>query len=561
MSRTLKIGLAAVAGVLAVIVMLVSWAGGKAADFVKKEAANQQVLKGTLSIGDVGASFSGDVWAKDIIWNDPAGNLIAKIPRLNVHISVGDVLGGNLNAKSISSVVLENPELYVTYSEKDGINIMNMINASDEKEEKKEDKKESDKPAGEMSFRGILAIENGLLDIKSGRSNLRYESLSASLDHKSFPLVKGTMQAKQNKADFAGNIEINHLPGGKYNVKINVDGRSILLTDFFNMVPVESNLKLNGGTIPTLKIAAELDDGQPLKMQVDGSIDGLKGESEGYKIDAVKGKFNGNQDVITFTDFTGTLNAQPISASGKVTIKDYPYKLDINVQSTAFKISALSPGIDITEPFAFNADITGTPDDIRAKGSFSAASIHTEQMDLVNVKGNVDYKNDVVNLFDTTAGVYGGTVHVNGDVNVASQVFDFKINGSGINVKSMTDTNITGPLSFNMKATGSGDTNAMNVNGPFVVGKGTFNGIPFNSITGNVAKSGATTRFSSVVINTIAGSVNTNATIDANGKVKLDNVDLKDLKGDSAKESVKEKVAEEVEKNKDKLSKALKKIF
>lgn len=557
--KTQKIILAVLVALVVLGGAFISWAGSKAADYIKEQVAKQEFLKGELKISDVGASLNGDVWISNITWHDPEGKLVAQVPRLNVSVRLNDIFGDGLGANSVEMITLMNPELYLTYSEKDGLNVANLVNVVPEEDEKGK-KEKPEKIDTKKLFRGIFAIESGLLQIESGKNKLVYESLNTKLSYKDLPKVVGTLQAKQNKADFVGNLEINYTEKGEQ-IKLSAEGRSILLTDFFDMIPVESNLKIVGGSIPILKLSVEIDEDKPLKMQASGNFADFAAQTEGIKIATLNGSFNANQDEVVFTDITGTLNEQPVQVNGKVIIKDDPYKLDLHVQSTSFKLSALSPGMSINDPFAFNADITGTPEKPKAKGNFSAAAINTDQMQIVNASGKFSYDDGVVKLDDTSGGVYGGSVSANGNMKLADQSFAFNLRGNGINSTAMTDTNIRGPLSFSAYATGAGDPGAAAVDGNFVIGKGDFNGIPFNSLTGNFSKRGSIMSFSNVVVNTFAGSIATKATIQSDGKVRIESIDVSKISEEQAKESVKEKVKDEIEKGKDKISDALKKIF
>ena len=77
------------------------------------------------------------------------------------------------------------------------------------------------------------------------------------------------------------------------------------MVDFFNMVPVKSNWKVLEGTLPSLKARAEIIGKNPLKLEAEGNVEGLKAETEGLIIDGVKGNFKGNQEEINLIAFTG----------------------------------------------------------------------------------------------------------------------------------------------------------------------------------------------------------------------------------------------------------------
>ena len=552
-----KIVLAVLVAFVFALGAFISWAGSQAASYIKEAVAEQKFVKGELKISDVGASLNGDVWISNIVWHDPSGKIVAKIPRLDISMNLSDVFGGGLSIGSVKEITIKNPELYLTYSAKDGLNISNFVNVVADEEEKETTKKQD----SNKLYRGIFSIESGLLQIESGKNKLVYESFNAKLSYNNLPKVTGTVQAKQNKADFAGKIEMDYGEKGKANITLWLDGKNVLLADFFEMMPVESNFKILSGSIPTFKIMAKLNDGLPVQAQASGNFTELAAQADGIKVAALKGGFNATENEIVFTDVTGTLNEQALQLNGKVGIKSEPYKLDLHAQSTSFKLNALSSGMAINDPFAFNADIAGTLKSPHVKGNFSAAAINTDQMQITNANGKFSYVDGIVKLTDTVGGVHGGSVSANGNIRLADQKFAFDLRGNGINSTAMTATKISGPLAFTAHATGAGDPAAAAVDGNFAIGKGDFNGIPFNSLTGNFSKRGELMSFSNVIVNTLAGSATTNATIRSDGKVVFENIDVSKLSKDNVKESAQEKVKKEIEKGGGKISDALKKIF
>ncbi len=552
-SRTHKIIAAVLAGLLLASVLMISWAGSKAADFVKEKVASQTFLQGNLRIGDVGASLSGDVWIKDVTWHDPAGTLIAKIPRLNISVRFSDILSASLGAGSIETIVLERPELHLVYSEKDGINVVKLVNLDDRRSAAE---KEADKSKEPTKFRGDLEIDKGTLEIISGKNTLKYESLDSKITYKDYPKVTGTMQAKQNKADFAGKLEMLTEKDSS-NIKLEIEGRSIALVDFFNMVPVKSNWKVLEGTLPSLKARAEIIGKNPLKLEAEGNVEGLKAETEGLIIDGVKGNFKGNQEEINLIAFTGNLNGQPIKVDGKVITSSDPYKVNINAASDSFKLDALSPGMAINSPLSFNANITGASDNPVATGSFSIPSLKTEQLEISNARGDFTYAGGVLRLMNASGGVYQGVVNAVGSVKLSDKSFVFDLVGSGINSTAMTETKIRGPLSFNAHVTGVGDPNAAAANGRFEIGRGDFAGIPFNLMRGNFSKLGSNMSFSNIEVHTLLGVVKTTGGLDANGRIRFDMIDVNNI----SKNSIVDNVAGSIKKEQDKVTSAIKKLF
>ncbi len=550
-SRNQKIILASLLSAVVLVFFFVTWAGSKAADYVRKSAKEQTFLKGSLTVGDIGASLSGDVWINDIVWNDPQGKNVVKIPRVNITVRLRDVLSSGLSAASVSSIILEAPELHLDYNEKDGLNISRLV------EMEPKDKAKEPKDA-KPSFRGTIEIAKGLLQLTSGKNKLSYDNLDCKLSYAEFPKVLGTFQAKQNKATFAGKIELLY-KDKEADIRVDLDGRTILLKDFFDMMPIQSNFTVDSGSIDNLKTVVEIGSDKKLNISAQGNFTDLKAQAkeQGIIMSGFKGSFSLQKGIVSFTNITGKLNDQSVTINGNVDINNEPFKLDLKIASNAFKISALSPSLGITDGIDFNAQITGSAMEPIAKGSFNAPSIKTDQLDATNVKGNFAYDKGVVRLTDASANVYGGTVNLTGSVTLADKSFNFFVNGSGLSSSSLSSSKIKGPLSFSANAKGTSADNSLLVSGNFAIGSGDFNGIPFNSMTGNFTKNANAMNFSNLVINTLAGSITTTATLDSNGKVSIQAIDASNI----SKENIKQNITNQINQEKQKITNALKKIF
>ena len=553
-NKTHKIILASVVSLLLLVMGFVSWAGGKAVEFIKDKAKTQSFLQGELKVGDVGASLSGEVWLSDIIWTDPKGNVVAKIPRVNISVRLSDVLGAKLDAGSVEKIILERPELNLTYNEKDGLNVVKLVNLKDDDEKDKE-KTSKDK---KTLFRGNFEIEKGTLSFVSGKNNLKFESFDSKINYKDFPIITGTLQAKENNADFVGNLKIDHT-GDNAVIELNVDGRSISLKSFFDAIPVESSLKVHEGTITSLSTNFIVKEKEKLQIIAKGSFTGVKAEYSDIGVTAsdFKGDFSGTQDKIVLSKTSGNVNGQPISVEGDIDISKEPYKPMLHVKSDGFKPGAIIPDFEMIESIAFNSTIEGTVEKPKFVGSFSTDLIKTEQLNLTNVQGNFVCDDGIALLDNVSGNMYGGSIKANGNIKLKDKGFTFNVNGSGIDSRSMTDTNLNGPLGFNAIIIGAGTTAGINATGDFIIRNGDFNGIPFKSLEGYFQKRGGVMTFSDVVLNTLAGSVKTTASVSTNGKIVFKDIDASQI----SKKTLEENIKSEVQKEADKINKALKKIF
>jgi hypothetical protein len=527
--------------------MLLHWAGGQAAQFIKGKIAAQDFLAGSVRVNEVYASFSGDVLMSDIVWTDPYGALVARIPQLVLSVRLRDLIGEGLDTASVETIMLVEPQLYLTYEERRGLNVLHLLKIK-EREEK------TGGAAADRPFRGSLEIEKGLLSVKAGDAAFDLDNLDAKLTWQGFPQVAGAMRGKRNKADFTGQLTADY--SGEFpRLTLILEGRSIAVDDLWPPQSSQAGVRLSAGVLDELRVEARMADGRPAHIEAKGRFSAIGGQAEGLSFDQFQGAFAADAAGLAVTGAQGRVNGQQITAEGRLDLTEEPYRLAFKVKSDGFALNALSPGLTITDPLVFEAAVTGNLTEPAARGNFSAARIKTDQLELFDGRGDFFYENDLLRLSNARAVVYEGTAAAEGTVRLSDKTFNFFVRGSRLSSAALTETELRGPLSFEARVSGTAE--AARAAGNFAVDRGDFNGLPFTLLTGNFVKQGEDMSFSNITINTLAGTVHTDAMATSGGKIKFGEVDITA----ASKEPAQKNVREELEKNAGKLADKLKKLF
>lgn len=218
---------------------------------------------------------------------------------------------------------------------------------------------------------------------------------------------------------------------------------------------------------------------------------------------------------------SGNIAAENVELNGRIDLKpNMPvYDLVFNVGSVI--PSSISAGIDIDQPLHIKSKISGELPSPIIVGEFAMNSLSMTPLVLDNLKGKFRYNNAVLNITESSANTYGGSVQATGNVNIDSKNFVFDVQGQGLSSLQVTEDKVSGPLSFTMKTQGSADSKSLSANGHFYIGEGKFSGIPFNSMEGDFSKYGSKMSFANVVIRTMAGEFTTNMLQNAVGKIQL----------------------------------------
>lgn len=519
-------------GVIAVLIILgtlaVHVAGNKAAGFVNEMADRQTVLQGKLQIGHFSASVSGNVVFENVVWTAPDGKKLAEVPEMNVSANLFDILKGSFGINSINSISIEKPQFAVNYTDKDGLDIINYINFSD---------KDDETPT---EFRGMVEITDGALALDMNGQKLDFSNVEMQANLKEFPDIKFTLQGKNGDADLIGSIDKVY-----DDVTIGAEVKNLQITELMKVLPSFGELSITGGVINGAKLAAGLH-GAQWNLNLDGSLSGVAGKALGYNITDGGGSFAIDNNAASFTAVKGKVEGQDVNMDGKILFqKQGMPTYDLNVAAPSFRVDAVSPGMGITDSVNINGKVTGPIDAPVINGSFTMDKLEVAPLVATGINGNYNYTNGLVTLSNTYANVYSGTLGVSGTVEAATKNFALHLSGSGMDSTAVTETQISGPLSFEADASGTGSADSAVAGGTFVIAPGNFAGVPFNSLSGNFSRANGQMTFSGITIGTPLGSFTSSAVMNSNGKITFDKMSESDFTAPT-KEEVRENVRQQV---------------
>jgi hypothetical protein len=247
------------------------------------------------------------------------------------------------------------------------------------------------------------------------------------------------------------------------------------------------------------------------------------------------------------------INNQKMDINGEIVFSDEKEDMDLKISSAKITIDALLPGLGITDELSFAINAQGSLDNPAAQGKITMPALKTDQLALTNLAGSFNFDGGNIRVYDVSANVYGGSVKGGGNIRWVNKSFEFDATGAGINSKGLSDS-IDAPVYFSAHISGTSDFNALVASGPFTVGEGTAQGIPFTSITGNFYKRGGNTTFSNLNVSTVLGNLKIKSVyIDENDKVSVNFSNILD----DANEALKQQADKGVKKALD----SVKKVF
>ncbi|MDR3349810.1 MAG: AsmA-like C-terminal region-containing protein [Acidaminococcales bacterium] len=330
--------------IIVVFTSFVLYGGMKARGLVKEYIASE-FLAGEFDFGEVSGVFSGDVVIRDILWKDPEGNPVVKIPRAKAYVRLRDILFGNFGANSLRRVELSEPEIYLKYDEKDGLNIFRLLKTSTPAPasgEKKSSPSENGQKQKAAKYQTTLEIDNGFTLINNQRIN-----------------INGEIVFSDEKEDLNLKIDSN---------KIKIDA----------LLP---GLGIYDELLFTIDAKGTLD-----KPQAEGEISMPKLNAAQLALTNLKGHFAFSDGNIKVSDASANVYGGSVKGGGNIRWADRSFEFD--AAGSGINSGELSDSLDA--PVSFNAHISGTSDfnSLVASGPFAVGAGQAKGVPFTSITGN-----------------------------------------------------------------------------------------------------------------------------------------------------------------------------
>lgn len=509
-----KIILIVLATILSLVVAI-NIISAKSVSIVRDLAANQKTLQGKLSLTDVEASWAGNIVFKNILWLAPDGKTIAQIPRVTVTFNLIDGFKGQVGVNSIKDIIVENAVFNLTYTHKTGLDIVQLINFENlEKDDKTKKTSTNREP-----FAGKFTVKNSNLNLNFEDKIFKFNELNFFADLTKNPLLLAKLEVKEK--DTRLDLDFNFTPE---KTTIKGTAKNLIATDVMSVLPPIGNIKIASGKIPLSSFLAERQQ-KVWQLTMQGNVENLSGSALDYKLDSINGNFNLSNQALKLNNFNLNLENQAVNLDGQVKLQPTP-AYDLVASAPNFNIAALSPGLAISEPVAISAKISGALANPKLEGTFNMANVTLEPITLTNLQGNFNYFDTVLNITNAQAQAFAGTVYAAGNIYLIPKTFSFNVSGENLDSTQATGTQIKGPLQFSLTTSGAAEASSANAQGSFAIYDGDFAGIPFNSLQGDFSRTNGKMNFSNILLKTFAGTFNSSAIQDANGKIKFNKLDL-----------------------------------
>lgn len=231
--------------------------------------------------------------------------------------------------------------------------------------------------------------------------------------------------------------------------------------------------------------------------------------------------------------FSGTLEAKSLRIRGSLDFKPDTPQYNLSLLLSDCNPRSLGAGLDIDDAATVSADIRGPLYAPVIDGTLKMDRLDITALVFTDVVGQVHYEQGLLDVTEVTAGVFGGSMKGQGQVNLDDRSYTADMTGSrlkgGIAAHDLF-LRCDVDLNLHMEENKSAGTKA--IYGDFRSGPGRYHNVPFRGISGSFAQDGKTLNFRDVIISMFFGDVSTDAFSIVNGKVKIGaiNIDYKNGK-------------------------------
>jgi len=456
--------------VLIAIALIIKLGGGAAARLAERMLAGQNVVSGTLSYEKINAGFAGDVEIRNLVWKAPNGETKLEMPLVTASVNFFDALRQGGGISSVTNIVLNKPKFYGIYEEGQGLDILNLLKLAGQSN--LEIGKKSEQEVKPTRFRGLIEVKDGMVDLNSNGKKVSLNKMNAQMAFKQYPLLRASATASKDSCDLVLNMIYE-----KGEARVTGEAKNMEAADLLAMYPDLKHIKINGGTVPTVKISASKDTGG-WHITLEGSPRKMSGEFFGMAFEDGEGKFTADRDEAAVRDFTARVNEMPVAMEG--TIKSgrgtpLPPVFDLSFSGKQFKTRALSKGLYLNDAAVdFSGKLTGNAVEPKIEGTFSCDYLYAAPLKMRGLQGVFARDTGGIRLKTAEALSAGAKIGITGFISLPAKDFNFTMSGNNLDAAQLTDNKVTGLLQMQAQISGTDQPDSATGTGRFSMQKGRY---------------------------------------------------------------------------------------
>ena len=457
--------------VLIAIALVIKSGGGAASRMAEQMLARQNVVAGTLTYEKINAGFAGDVEIRNLVWKAPNGDVKMEMPLATASVNFFDALRKGAGVGAVTNIVFNRPKFYGVYEEGQGLDLLNLLKLAGQ-DNAQEVGKKPEQPDKPTSFRGLIEVKDGELDLVSNGKKVRLDKINSQMAFKQYPLLRASATGNKEKCDLVLNMDYEN-----GSALVTGEAKNAPVPDVLAMYPDMKHIKVTDGVVPTVKIAASKDRGG-WHIRLDGKPRNMAGEFFGLPFTDGEGTFTADRDRAELQTVQANVKGMPVTLQG--TIKSgrgtpLPPVFDLSFSANNFKTQALSKGLYLDDASViFSGKVTGTAVEPKIEGNFSCNYLYAAPLQMNSLHGNYVWDDGKLVLKKAEAISAGAKVALEGFLVPAAGDYQFSLAGNNLDAAQLTDNRITGVLRMKAEVTGTDRADSAAGSGAFALENGRY---------------------------------------------------------------------------------------
>ena len=457
--------------VLIAIALVIKSGGSAASRMAEQMLARQNVVSGTLTYEKINAGFAGDVEIRNLVWKAPNGDVKMEIPLATASVNFFDALRKGAGVGAVTNIVFNRPKFYGVYEEGQGLDLLNLLKLAGQENAQEAGKKpeQTNKPT---SFRGLIEVKDGALDLVSNGKKVRLDKINSQMAFKQYPLLRASATGSKEKCDLVLNMDYE-----SGSALVTGEAKNTPVPDVMAMYPDMKHIKVTDGVVPTVKIAASKDRGG-WHISLDGKPRNMAGEFFGMHFTEGEGTFTADRDMAVIQTLQANVKGMPVTLQGTITSgrgTPLPPAFDLAFSADYFKTQALSKGLYLDDAgVVFSGKVTGTAVEPKIEGTFSCNYLYAAPLQMNSLRGNYAWDAGRLVLNKAEAMSAGAKVTLEGFLDPAKGDYQFSLSGNNLDAAQMTDNRVTGVLRMKADVTGTDRADSAAGSGAFVLENGRY---------------------------------------------------------------------------------------
>lgn len=446
------------------------------------ETAGQK-LNGRLQVGSIDLSLLSWIRIRDVALYDQSNNLVAKSPVIAIKYRWRSLTSGNLAMSGIEVVTIQGGEVWLK-NERQRWNWEGMTKVEN----------------SAADFNAKVLITDSTVHIANDVVMQTIEAVDGTLDFTTYPAaVEVALKGRASQAKLALT--------GKWGETL--PGELMLQTDGFDiaklsgLLPAAKEIRLEKGILKNAKVVAKRGENSTVQYRAEGSFSALTVTGQ-VDISEGQGNFSADETGLQFNELSLKIFGQKAAGKGNILLRGDKQMLDFELNLPDVDPASLFSGLAVQRPLSAEVKIAGPLAKPLITGSFKIPQVTVSNMSVSEVTGNMRYDDGRLTLQQVRGAAFQGKLSLSGEVITASESYELKVAGSGMNSSALTDKDVQGPLEFSGHVSGNGS--GATTKGEFIIRDGKAYGVAFQTLTGNFIRRGESTDISGVIVNTAFGT-------------------------------------------------------